>query len=128
MLDSRAPPSQVIEEESRREEDVERLMLETRLWRVANSAQWVAWGVVQATIPEMNRENESPEDQEERGGGDDDNSNDNNNEEKEEGEFDYLGYAQDRAMFFWGDLISLGVVSKNDLPQELLDKVKYVAY
>ncbi|KAH6667523.1 choline kinase-like protein [Halenospora varia] len=37
------------EEEKRREKEVERqvafLMDETRIWRVANSAQWVAWGL-----------------------------------------------------------------------------------
>ncbi|KFX98927.1 hypothetical protein V490_02039, partial [Pseudogymnoascus sp. VKM F-3557] len=59
MLDSRGPPAQggYAEEERRREAEVERrveeLMVEARWWRIANSAQWVAWGIVQANIPEL---------------------------------------------------------------------------
>lgn len=58
MLDSRAPPGekysyqeQEAQDERRIEEEVRRLMAETRLWRLANSAQWVAWGIVQAQVP-----------------------------------------------------------------------------
>jgi len=46
----------------------------------------------------------------------------------EEDEFDYLGYAQDRAMFFWGDVLSLGIVKKEELPETLLKRVKTVEY
>lgn len=49
-------------------------------------------------------------------------------EDPEEEEFDYLGYSQDRAMFFWGDLLQLGRVRKEDLPAELIEKVKIVKY
>ena len=28
-------------------------MDETRMWRLANTAQWVAWGIVQAKVPGM---------------------------------------------------------------------------
>ncbi len=48
--------------------------------------------------------------------------------EAEEEEFDYLGYAQERAMFFWGDVLQLGIVKREDLPRELLEKVKIVEY
>ncbi|KFY22905.1 hypothetical protein V493_06241, partial [Pseudogymnoascus sp. VKM F-4281 (FW-2241)] len=63
MLDSRGPaggqaaPGGYAEEEARRiaevERTVEEIMVEARWWRVANSAQWVAWGIVQANIPEL---------------------------------------------------------------------------
>jgi choline kinase len=61
MLDSRAPPSETkisyFEQEAMAEKSMEeetgRLMAETRLWRLANSAQWVAWGIVQAQVPGM---------------------------------------------------------------------------
>lgn len=57
MLDSRGLPGQYREEEKSREEkteaEIKRLMHETRIWRVANSAQWVAWGIVQAKVPGM---------------------------------------------------------------------------
>lgn len=63
MLDSRAPPGgypfpapNYDAEEKAREEatekEIQQLMHETRLWRMANSAQWVAWGIVQAKMPE----------------------------------------------------------------------------
>ena len=51
----------------------------------------------------------------------------------EEGEggsdgFDYLAYAQDRALFFWGDCLQLGLVKKEELPEDLLAKVKMLTY
>lgn len=42
--------------------------------------------------------------------------------------FDYLAYAQDRALFFWGDCLQLGLISADELPEELIRKVKKVAY
>lgn len=30
----------------------------------------------------------------------------------DDGEFDYLAYAQDRAIFFWGDALQLGIVKR----------------
>ncbi|KAL2403765.1 hypothetical protein ABEF92_006551 [Exophiala dermatitidis] len=41
------------ERERAQEEEIHRLLRETRVWRLANSAQWVAWGIVQAKIPEL---------------------------------------------------------------------------
>ena len=146
MLDSRAPPAQYAEEERKREEatesEIKRLMLETRIWRVANSAQWVAWGIVQAKIPEINTplsssvsspvptldsdllsaevvdlaqdaRDKRPEEAGEE-------------EERGEEEFDYLGYAQERAMFFWGDIMQLGLVKQEELPEDVRARVKVV--
>jgi choline kinase len=48
--------------------------------------------------------------------------------DEEEEEFDYLAYAQERAFFFWGDVLQLGLVKKEDLPAQLLQKVKVVEY
>ncbi|MCJ1251405.1 hypothetical protein MMC30_008638, partial [Trapelia coarctata] len=188
MLDSRMPHVvNYAEEERKREEqmegEIQRLMRETRLWRVANSAQWVAWGVVQAKVGGMDEalrtaKGENEDDNEGDGAGeqgqDEDTtptqspapkpSDDQNalsaagaaapqhghshedkrpeglvaealssghelpHEEDEEEEFDYLGYAQERAMFFWGDCLALGIVKEGDLPKEVLGKVKRVEY
>ena len=178
MLDSRGPPSQYREEEARREEsteaEVKRLMHQTRLWRVANSAQWVAWGIVQAKVPGMDEALATPTGHETptsddavgthnggtvtpRGSGseseselltpgttlhaqnaaeklEEDGKADSRHEEAdmshedEDEEFDYLAYAQERAMFFWGDVLQLGIVKREDLPAELLEKVKIVEY
>lgn len=161
MLDSRAPMAQ-IEEEQRQDEAVEsevkKLMTETRLWRIANSAQWVAWGIVQAKVPGMDealeaQKNSTPKSedtvirapqadlgsdtlsQENREAGQDAHEKrpESREEVPEEGrdeaeEFDYLGYAQERAMFFWGDVLQLGIVRREDLPEPLLNKVKVVNY
>lgn len=60
MLDARGAPQQSketekAEAEAREDEDAEvaALMRETRIWRLANSAQWVAWGIVQAKVGGM---------------------------------------------------------------------------
>lgn len=117
MLDARVPPGGWNETESRREKEVEdrvqTLMKETRLWRVANSAHWIAWGIVQAKIPGYAPEEEAEVDEEGVEEGD---------------EFDYLGYAQERALFFWGDCVLLGIVTEEELPEELRGKLKYVRY
>lgn len=47
---------------------------------------------------------------------------------EDDGEFDYLAYAQDRAIFFWGDALQLGIVKRVDLPSALLQKIKIVEY
>lgn len=173
MLDSRAPPAQISEDENRREEAIEaeinRLMRETRIWRMANSAQWVAWGIVQATVsgkddgldgrmadgnaksgetidpsavhenptPPANSQNadiststkrapdEGPKDETVKPLSE--GKQETIEDENEEG-FDYLGYAQERALFFWGDVLQFGIVKKEELPQGLLDKVKIVEY
>jgi choline kinase len=150
--------------------EVERLLNETRLWRLANSAQWVMWGVMQAKIPnlpaEIIAENEGKRksiDEESCSDADDESTvlgegevigndqlrdrqlssgtenkdqiaveaaekSDNDSSEEEEPEFDYLAYARDRAMFFWGDAIGLGFVGSEELPRDVADCVRVVEY
>jgi len=176
LLDSRTPGgsstdlpsgwSNYAEEEARREKETERqvqeLLKEVRIWRVANSAQWVAWGIVQAKVPELDepapvvdgaelaeepapipgKENTNPNEEmngiqsngvEKRPEGlkaetllSGNSLKEAEGLEGEEDEFDYLAYAQDRAMFFWGDIVGLGIVKKEELPKELLGRLKVV--
>ncbi|KAI9834016.1 MAG: hypothetical protein M1826_005921 [Phylliscum demangeonii] len=160
MLDSRRPPAQQAEEDGQRaralDQQVERLLRETRLWRAANSAQWVAWGVVQACLPEAEAEADGDAD----GDADADAEAAVALDKRPEGHlaaalaaasaavapaghaetepeleretatagFDYLAYAHDRALFFWGDVIALGVVARHELPPGLVARAKYVDY
>ncbi|KAF4634545.1 hypothetical protein G7Y89_g3560 [Cudoniella acicularis] len=180
-----------VEEERRREREVERqvsfLMDETRVWRVANSAQWVAWGIVQAKVFDDEDEGEAPtspveepvlgdaivaepDSVLENGNANGDRipngsmhtetgfekrpeglkaeallhpgTNGNHDEPpkqkaldeteadaKEEGdEFDYLAYAHDRALFFWGDVVGLGIVGRDELPEGLVRSLRVVDY
>ena len=159
VLDARTPYSQFQEEDSKKseadEKEIGRLLSATKLWRVACSAQWVAWGIVQAKVEGMEkalnqiRETSStaaasldsgvvsPEDagsaqdaQDKRPEGSVvealTEDKDASAQEDDGGEFDYLGYAQERAMLFWGDLLQVGLVKKEDLPEDLLKKVKIV--
>jgi len=173
VLDSRAPPAQFNEDEMRREEAkeaaIERLMRETRLWRVANSAFWIAWGIVQAKVPGMGEScNDSiPNESRNLPEGLDPKTHEDANrlysdplttdtaplaqdahdrrpegttagtsvddmematEEDDDEGFDYLGYAQERAMFFWGDVLQLGIMQKDELPRALLEKIKIVEH
>lgn len=152
------------EEEAQREKDTERqvqeLLKEVRVWRIANSAQWVAWGIVQAKVPELDALNASKptvlngdtitEEPATINGGEETNGHPREAVDKrpeglkaeallagatekeaealedDEDEFDYLAYAQDRAMFFWGDVVGLGLVGKDDLPEELRRRLKIV--
>ena len=61
------------------------------------------------------------------GGGGESNMMDNPFHAEEE-EFDYLAYAQDRAMFFWGDVVQLGIVNADELPQSLRKNLRIVEY
>lgn len=175
--------------QAREDAEVTALLRETRLWRLANTAQWIAWGVVQAKIPgmpsfasdaagnavvaaapmvetpgsiaeedESRAEGEKEEDKtraqlaeraeefrvvaretagKEAGPGPaaaatasaaagDNTAVAKQAEEQQEEEFDYLGYVQHRSMFFWGDALQLGFVKKEDLPEEMLGKIKHV--
>ena len=147
------------------------LMRETRLWRPANTAQWVAWGIVQATIPELADDGGSEFDHHqpgklERGFGpelraDSESESGSGSESETEidksmklekhgnvasvkasgtsrGEaatqstatcvtdFDYLSYARDRALLFWGDLVAFGIVDEKELPVEVRERMKTV--
>ena len=164
MLDARAPPEGVasdydVEEKAREkkvEEDIQRLLHETRLWRIANSAKWVAWGIVQAKVPELDEPKKSvktalldkvkhslhprpdPLDQEEKEQKEDAKHDrpegrtqeeaHAEGEEEESAEFDYLAYAQDRAMFFWGDCLQMGLIKEEELPERMKKMIKIVPY
>ena len=165
ILDNRASSAEIVEQERARERsidaEIQQLMQEIRLWRIANSAQWVAWGIVQAKVEiELEAEvekldndglamgekqesktanlNLSIDDTAAQGGkegegggpgtGSGQKQEGEDGEGEEEEEFDYLAYAQERAYFFWGDALQLGLVSKEDLPAELLKKIKIVRY
>ncbi|EAS32049.3 choline kinase [Coccidioides immitis RS] len=128
------------------EAEVQHLLHETRLWRVANSVQWIAWGIVQAHVPGMNKalskqdtanipapgssvpsEPEKSDEQQPA-----DYTQEVNHEqvkqevEAEEAadEFDYLAYAQDRALFFWSDLLALGFIKEEELPADMIEDIK----
>lgn len=158
MLDARQPgtpgtPTTAIPSESAEKaaEDAEvaRILHETRLWRLANTAQWVAWGIVQAKVPGMpdfsgeasadasaneplleNAGREALAEQTETAEAlaRTQTASTAEDEESHDEEFDYLGYAQHRAMFFWGDMLQLGLVREEDVPEELRAKVKVVPY
>lgn len=132
---------------------VKTLLHETRLWRMANSAQWVAWGIVQAKIPGMPDLDDLPEKTsaaskaettvddadlpgKPRWPGPDSEEErhlkreieEEEKEEEEEAEFDYLAYARDRAMFFWGDAVALGFVKLDELPPDVQRDIKRLDY
>ncbi|KAJ9155222.1 Choline kinase [Pleurostoma richardsiae] len=133
MLDARVPPGGWKEEERRQQEQVEarvrELAEETRLWRIANSAQWVAWGIVQAKVPGLREAADAGElsdagvsdagDLVPNGGG-------GGTGEVDDPGFDYLQYAQQRALFFWGDCVKMGVVKREELPGDLVSRIKIV--
>ncbi|PPJ56053.1 hypothetical protein CBER1_03362 [Cercospora berteroae] len=147
MLDVRTPsqtpavPAEDDAQKKREDAEVKRLLDETRMWRLANTAQWIAWGIIQAKVPGMplfdgsaaasESEGETPENllgeradqykeilKEQQG----------DEPVAENEEFDYLGYAQHRALFFWGDALQMGFVKPEDLAEETREKVKKVEY
>ncbi|KAK5166676.1 uncharacterized protein LTR77_008220 [Saxophila tyrrhenica] len=156
MLDARTPSTDSLgyfgEEAARKkgeDKEVARILHETRLWRLANTAMWVAWGIVQAKVPGMpdfsSEGKMEPDDEGEEAGREDlgeradeyrdlvaqqqqEDGEEEAQEEVVEEEFDYLGYAQHRALFFWADAIQLGLVKAEELPEELREKVKVVPY
>ena len=183
MLDARSPASvsttslptalsvppanstEVVDQEAAayEEGEVTRLIQQTRIWRLANTAQWVAWGIVQAKVPgmplispgitmktepkEATEEEMSDltaktsaqmkiEEKNDAGEGIDGESTSGTSngdmsideEEAKEEEFDYLSYARDRAMFFWGDAVELGFVNVDDLPADVKRDIKTVRY
>ena len=146
MLDARVPPGGWREEEKRHEEDVEKqvteLMQETRLWRVANSAQWVVWGVMQAKIPgfdaasaEAARDGDdhavAVDSEGEAGtetGTETETGVETDSEAEAEEAFDYLGYARERAMFFWGDCVAMGLITAEELPEDVRANLKIIDY
>jgi choline kinase len=145
MLDARAPPGGWKEEERRAEsaidQRVEELVRETRLWRAMNSAQWVAWGIVQAKIPgytephaKSGGSGEGPEAQDQAPAspvaseGSATGSSGEGAGAGEDEEFDYLAYAHDRALFFWGDCVQMGLIQLEELPEGLRGRIKMIDY
>lgn len=119
--------------------EVARLSHETRLWRLANTAQWVAWGIVQAKVPDMpafstpkdtHLEDQVTRDLAEDAKGYKELAREESpaKEEEQDEEFDYLGYAQHRAMFFWGDAVQMGIIEESELPEEVKQTMKKVPY
>lgn len=166
MLDARTPGAQSMDYETEEkarveaaEADIQRLLDETRFWRMANSAQWVAWGIVQAKVPELDEapkhsranaiiekvmthlhphsdplspdvqalaedaRHDRPEGREQEEAHEEGDA-----EGEDEDEFDYLAYAQERAMFFWGDCLQLGIVKEEELPERMRGMLKIVNY
>lgn len=122
MLDSRAPPGGWSAAEKAREDQTDRevrqLMDEAMLWRPASSALWITWGIMQAPIPGLEEGDSHEEGKDETG----------DKADADSDEFDYLGYSQNRAYFFWGDMVQLGIVKAEELPEELRSKLKLVDY
>lgn len=116
------------------ESQVRYLMHQTRLWRVINSAQWIAWGIVQAKVPGMDEGIAEMAAASGNGLTQDEKHTASNGDHKtppvdpdvdeEEEAFDYLAYAQDRAMFFWSDLLALGLVNSDDLPAPMVEHIR----
>lgn len=150
------------------------LLRETRLWRIANHAQWVAWGVVQAKVPELDADMSRQQSREKHGQASSEHhkhfdpsegtdpldaeakanvedlknkrpeghhleetletrtqntSEDSEDDAASEEEFDYLSYARDRAMFFWGDCLQLGLVTEEKLEKwGIAEEVKVVPW
>lgn len=109
------------------------LMHQTRLWRVMNSAQWIAWGIVQAKVPGMDEGIAEMTAASGNGSLEHVKQSNGNGEHKvpkvdpdadEEEVFDYLAYSQDRAMFFWSDLLALGLVNPDDLPAPMVEHIR----
>ncbi|KAJ9661911.1 hypothetical protein H2198_001663 [Neophaeococcomyces mojaviensis] len=166
MLDARAPGSGYASDydtderawEKAQEQEIQDLLQETRLWRIANSAQWVAWGIVQAKVPELDELpkksvagavvdkvlksihvksdplDEDVKDKQEAAAADrpegreQEEAHHEGADDEDEDAFDYLAYAQERAMFFWGDCVLMGIVKESDLPEAMRPHIKYVKY
>ncbi|PWY95377.1 kinase-like protein [Aspergillus sclerotioniger CBS 115572] len=113
--------------ENSNEAKIQFYMRQTRLWRVLNSAQWVAWGIVQAKVPGME---EGIAADEAANGHHDTNGNGAHTtppvdaDIDEADEFDYLAYAQDRALFFWSDLLSMKFIREDELPKDLVEQIR----
>lgn len=41
-------------------------------------------------------------------------------------EFDYLSYARERALFFWGDMVQMGFIAEEELPKDVRSTLKTV--
>ncbi|KAI5783652.1 choline kinase-like protein [Geopyxis carbonaria] len=98
------PPSALTHRDEAVEAEVDALLAEAAAWRAAAHAMWCAWGVVQAKTEEGEKDGDGAQEAEE-----------------EEEEFDYLEYAKQRAALFWGDVVELGIVKKEEVPEVFAD-------
>lgn len=122
---------QVQSNEEELETKVRDLMRQIRLWRVMNSAQWVAWGIVQAKAPGMEQgiaELAAANDGDSKDGHDGSGNGDTKklpaDGDVDEEDFDYLAYAQDRALFFWSDLLAMNLVNPDELPAPMVEHLR----
>ncbi|KAJ5314576.1 Phenylalanyl-tRNA synthetase [Penicillium atrosanguineum] len=122
---------QVQSNEEELEAKVHDLMHQIRLWRVMNSAQWVAWGIVQAKAPGMEEglaDVTAANNRDSKNGHDEDGNGENKEHlvdaDVDEEDFDYLAYAQDRALFFWSDLLAMNLVNPDELPRPMVEHLR----
>lgn len=128
-LDAHTPALSYKEEEADRqlvvEEAVETLIEETRVWRAASHAVWCVWGIVQAKVrpDDVGKGKFFKMDLDDVGAAVGDTE---DKKEEDKDEFDYLGYAQQRALLFWGDMLELGLVKHEDVDEFVLKNAKKV--
>ncbi|KAG0633180.1 kinase-like domain-containing protein [Tuber brumale] len=143
VLDARTPGASYEEEEANRQrgivEEVDRLEGEAKAWRAASHAMWCTWGIVQAKNPGLetkaviNRQQsgtDGPVSGGAKAAAGDLGGVKLGSEEggEDESEFDYLGYAQQRALLFWGDMLALGIMRPEEIGDEVVEKAKVVAW
>ncbi|CAZ80857.1 unnamed protein product [Tuber melanosporum] len=127
MLDTRIPGAS--------DEEVDRLEGEAKAWRAASHAMWCVWGIVQAKNPGSGTKAAVDGQQ---GGADGsvpggakaaagDLGGVKPESEEDESEFDYLGYAQQRALLFWGDMLALEIMKPGEVGDEVVEKAKIIA-
>jgi len=135
ITNSSIPADVEARKESEKEAQIERLLREARWWRAANSACWVLWGIAQAKLPELEKLVDGDDTEVEKALHEEDDGVKGEGEHhdvhpvsggEEEEDFDYLAYSQDRARFFWGDMVALGFLKREELPEELRERIKVV--
>lgn len=138
-LDARTPSNQYKEEEAARqclvEKQVERFIEEARAWRAASHAQWCAWGILQAGVKPEGAKQEELLKKKSQGSGENALSSeakvaadDMKDKKDEESGFDYLAYSHQRAMLFWGDMLTLGIFKPEEVDEFVLEFAKKVKW
>lgn len=126
------PPTWMQSEKAAEDEldaEVRNLLGQTRMWRVVNSALWIAWGIVQFKYPGMEEDiaaanGETAQDSQKNGSGEHKTPPVDADVDEEEDGFDYLAYAQDRAMFFWSDILALNLIKPEELPEPMVEHLR----
>lgn len=115
-----------------------------------NSAQWVLWGIVQAKVegmpdfaddvsPAVIAQEETSSVQIPSRSVEEDpkrasetaptmESDAPITHEDDDEEFDYLQYAFERARFFWGDILALGIMNEDEIPQDVRALARVLDY